>query len=107
MYVIPFCSHAMRALVAGGALMAAVKQLGPFPVGADNRTPDFKLKLPDGTGHLLRDALNVDVTAQGTAKTRAGYALAQAGNDCHSLWAPPDARRETRTDQVHHNHAIF
>ena len=36
----------------------------------DNRAPDYKLSLPDG-GHLLRDALNVDVTAQGTVKTRA------------------------------------
>ena len=54
----------------------------------DNRAPDYKLRLPDGGGHLLRDALNVDVTAQGTVKTRAGYALAQAGNDCHSLWSP-------------------
>ena len=54
----------------------------------DNRAPDYKLSLPDGGGHLLRDALNVDVTAQGTVKTRAGYALAQAGNDCHSLWSP-------------------
>ena len=33
----------------------------------DNRAPDYKLSLPDG-GHLLRDALNVDVTAQGTVK---------------------------------------
>ena len=54
----------------------------------DNRAPDFKLELPDGAGHLLRDALNVDVTTQGTVKTRAGYELIQAGNDCHSLWAP-------------------
>ena len=53
----------------------------------DNRAPDYKLSLPDG-GHLLRDALNVDVTAQGTVKTRAGYALTHAGTDCHSLWAP-------------------
>lgn len=53
----------------------------------DNRAPDYKLSLPDG-GHLLRDALNVDVTAQGTVKTRAGYALTHAGNDCHSLWSP-------------------
>ena len=67
--------------------MAITKQLGPFPAGMDNRAPDYKLSLPDG-GHLLRDALNVDVTAQGTVKTRAGYALAQAGNDCHSLWSP-------------------
>lgn len=68
--------------------MAITKQLGPFPAGMDNRAPDYKLRLPDGGGHLLRDALNVDVTAQGTVKTRAGYALTQAGNDCHSLWAP-------------------
>ena len=54
----------------------------------DNRAPDYKLRLPDGGGHLLRDALNVDVTAQGTVKTRAGYALTQAGSDCHSLWSP-------------------
>ena len=64
------------------------QRIGPFPLGMDNRVPDYKLKLPDGGGHLLRDALNVDVTAQGTVKTRAGYALAQAGNDCHSLWSP-------------------
>ena len=64
------------------------QRIGPFPAGMDNRAPDYKLSLPDGGGHLLRDALNVDVTAQGTVKTRAGYALAQAGNDCHSLWSP-------------------
>lgn len=54
----------------------------------DNRAPDFRLALPDEAGHLLRDALNVDVTQQGSVKTRAGYALAVAGTDCHSLWAP-------------------
>lgn len=53
----------------------------------DNRAPDYKLSLPDG-GHLLRDALNVDVTAQGSVKTRPGYARAVTGTDCHSLWAP-------------------
>ena len=70
--------------------MAAPKtqSIGPFPLGMDNRAPDYKMALPDEAGHLLRDALNVDVTAQGTVKTRAGYALAQAGNDCHSLWSP-------------------
>ena len=70
--------------------MAAPKtqSIGPFPLGMDNRVPDYKMALPDEAGHLLRDALNVDVTAQGTVKTRAGYALAQAGNDCHSLWSP-------------------
>ena len=66
------------------------QRIGPFPLGMDNRRPDFKLALgrEEGGGHLLRDALNVDVTAQGTVKTRAGYALTQAGNDCHSLWSP-------------------
>lgn len=54
----------------------------------DNRAPDFKLELPDGAGHLLRDALNVDVTAQGTVKTRAGYARNVSTSDGHSLWAP-------------------
>ena len=63
------------------------QRIGPFPLGMDNRRPDFKLALADG-GHVLRDALNVDVTAQGTIKTRAGYALAEAGLDCHSAFAP-------------------
>lgn len=64
------------------------QRLGPFPRGMDNRAPDFGLALPQGAGHLLRDALNVDVTAGGSVKTRAGYAMAQAGSDCHSLWSP-------------------
>lgn len=56
----------------------------------DNRRPDFKLALSkeEGGGHLLRDALNVDVTPQGSVKTRTGYTEALAGEDCHSLWAP-------------------
>lgn len=68
--------------------ISKTQRIGPFPAGMDNRAPDYKLRLPDGGGHLLRDALNVDVTAQGTVKTRAGYALTQAGGDCHSLWSP-------------------
>lgn len=63
-------------------------RIGPFPLGMDNRVPDHKLKLPEGGGHLLRDALNVDVTAGGGIKTRSGYTRAIAGTDCHSLWAP-------------------
>lgn len=63
------------------------QRIGPFPLGMDNRAPDFELELADG-GHLLRDALNVDITQRGSVKTRAGYALAQGGQDCHSLWAP-------------------
>ena len=70
--------------------MAAPKtqSIGPFPAGMDNRAPDYKLSLPDDGGHLLRDALNVDVTAQGSVKTRPGYARVVAGTDCHSLWSP-------------------
>lgn len=63
-------------------------EIGPFPLGMDNRAPDYALELPKGAGHLLRDALNVDFTAQGRTKTRKGYTLAQAGSDCHSAWAP-------------------
>ncbi|WP_040328056.1 hypothetical protein [Acidovorax delafieldii] len=62
--------------------------IGPFPLGMDTRVPDFSLTLGQGAGHLLRDALNVDVTEQGTIKTRPGYTLAQTGTDCHSMWAP-------------------
>lgn len=68
--------------------MAKPQQIGPFPLGMDNRAPDFKLALPQGAGHLLRDALNVDVTPQGTIKTRQGYAKSLGGSDMHSLWAP-------------------
>lgn len=64
------------------------QRIGPFPLGMDNRAPDFGLALPQGAGHLLRDALNVDVTPQGSVKTRAGQTLARAGVDCHSMWAP-------------------
>lgn len=66
--------------------------IGPFPRGMDNRRPDFKLALSkdEGGGHLLRDAVNVDVTPSGSVKSRAGYALAEAGLDCHSAWATID-----------------
>jgi hypothetical protein len=64
--------------------------VGPFPEGMDNRVPDFSMSLPNGAGHLLRDALNVDVTERGTVKTRKGYTLSLPWQDCHSLWAPID-----------------
>ena len=50
--------------------MATDSSIGPFPLGMDNRVPDFKLGLPRGAGHLLRDALNVDVTETGAAACR-------------------------------------
>lgn len=62
-------------------------EIGPFPLGMDNRAPDYALELPKG-GHLLRDALNVNITAQGRVKTRQGYTLVYGGADCHSAWAP-------------------
>lgn len=65
------------------------KRIGPFPYGMDNRAPDFKLSIPDG-GHLLRDAFNVDVTPQGTVKSRQGYTSAVAGVDAHSGWQGKD-----------------
>jgi hypothetical protein len=64
------------------------QRIGPFPLGMDNRAPDFSLALPENAGHLLRDALNVDVTPRGSLKTRKGQTLAQDGTDCHSAWAP-------------------
>jgi len=70
--------------------MAKNPSIGPFRAGMNNRRPDFKLALSkdEGGGHLLRDAVNVDVTGQGTIKTRAGYTLVEQGLDCHSAWAP-------------------
>ncbi|HOV19594.1 MAG TPA: hypothetical protein PLK10_09195 [Ottowia sp.] len=72
--------------------LAPTQRLGPFPLGMDNRVPDYQLKLPDDSGHLLRDALNVDITARGGVKTRTGYSQAIAGTDCHSLWSPVDGK---------------
>lgn len=66
------------------------QRIGPFPLGMDNRAPDYNLSLPNGAGHLLRDALNVDVTPSGSVKTRQGYKASIAGADVHSLWAPLD-----------------
>lgn len=68
--------------------MPSPQRIGPFPAGMDNRAPDYNLSLPNGAGHLLRDALNVDVTPSGSVKTRQGYKASIAGSDVHSLWAP-------------------
>lgn len=63
------------------------QRIGPFPLGMDNRVPDYSTSLPEG-GDLLRDALNVDVTVRGAVKTRQGFSVAVSGTDVHSLWAP-------------------
>ena len=65
------------------------QRIGPFPLGMDNRVPDYSTSLPEG-GDLLRDALNVDVTVRGAVKTRQGFSVAVSGTDVHSLWAPPE-----------------
>lgn len=70
-------------------MTAKTYRVGPFPAGMTNRAPGFALKLPMEAGHLLRDALNVDITAEGSVKTRKGYTRALAAADGHSLWAPP------------------
>lgn len=49
-------------------------KFGPFRRGMNNRAPEFALGKPQEGGDFLRDAVNVDITAQGTIKRRKGYA---------------------------------
>lgn len=62
--------------------------LGPFVNGMNNRRPAFALKDP-GSDVIaeLRQAVNVDITAQGSVKRRAGFTLQQAGVNCRSGWS--------------------
>ena len=55
--------------------------------GVNNRLDDHELVSKEGT--FLRGAANIDLTAKGHPRRRAGYAIAQAGTDCHSLWSHP------------------
>lgn len=48
-------------------------KLGPFPLGMDNRVPDYKMALPDEAGHLLRDALNVAGARRPSSPRRAAF----------------------------------
>ena len=59
-------------------------KIGPF-LGVNNLLPDTQLRTK--LGDWLRSAVNVDLTAAGTIKRRAGFELAQAGGACHSLWS--------------------
>ena len=63
--------------------------VGPFNLGVNNRLPDTQLEIPK-EGTFLRSAVNVDISNPGTVKRRAGYALALAGTDVHSLYATDD-----------------
>jgi hypothetical protein len=59
-----------------------------FALGMNNRSPDFKLRTKDG--YFLRDALNVDITSDGTLKRRRGTELKLSGLDARSIWASDD-----------------
>lgn len=59
--------------------------LGPFPLGMDNRLPDYALFDREAKVALLRTAVNVDVTNNGTLRRRKGRKQLIAGTDCHSL----------------------
>ncbi|MEG0194488.1 MAG: hypothetical protein RR857_23855 [Comamonas sp.] len=62
-------------------------RIGPFPFGVNNRLADHELtqSVGDGAVDLLRAAVNVDVTANGKLRRRAGFTLAHAGR-AHSAW---------------------
>lgn len=61
---------------------------GPWPLGMDNQSKEGALPA-DENGNLvaLRDALNVDIDAQGFVRRREGFDLAVAGSLCHSGWS--------------------
>lgn len=61
-------------------------KLANFAPGMNNRRPDYRLDAGED-GVFLRNAVNVDVTREGSIKRRRGAALAVPGTDCHSLWA--------------------
>lgn len=58
-------------------------------LGMNNRRPDFKLEKREGgrVDSFVRAAVNTDITAEGSAKRRRGYANFFSGARCHSLWA--------------------
>ena len=72
------------------AIKRSVQKAGPFIEGMTNRREAYVM--PNGdAGQLLRDAVNVDVSAQGRVRRRDGYTLTVAGHNCHSLWSPRSA----------------
>lgn len=69
--------------------MSDLQNLGPFPLGVDNRKADHALTQAVGRSSidLLRSATNVDVTAEGRVRRRAGCTAVLAGSNVHSLWS--------------------
>ena len=69
-------------------------RVGPFREGMNNRREAYTMPNSgqDGSSeYFLRDAVNVDVSAQGRLRRRDGYTLVSAGTGCHSLWSPTSA----------------
>jgi hypothetical protein len=64
-------------------------QLDDFSLGMNNRAPDFRLERREGRDvrSFVRNAVNADVTKEGTLRRRQGYARVVAGTACHSYWA--------------------
>jgi hypothetical protein len=62
--------------------------IGSIAPGLNNRRPDFKLDhvTNDKKDTFVRAAVNTDITTEGTAKRRRGFASLFAGAGCHSLW---------------------
>lgn len=54
--------------------MSDLQSLGPFSLGVDNRKADHALtqRVGNGSIDLLRSATNVDITAEGRVRRRAG-----------------------------------
>ena len=59
-------------------------QVGPWPKGINNRAPDYAV--PEGT---VRNAVDVDLTMDGRARRRQGYARIVTALDPHSLYTSP------------------
>lgn len=59
-----------------------------FPAGVNNLSPETAVP-----GNAVRAAVNVDFDRAGKWSRRDGTTLAVAGQDIHSLWAPPDGDR--------------
>lgn len=73
-----------------------------FAPGLNNRRPtdQLDLKLPDGTpATFLREAVNCDISAQGTIRRRPGFGLSRAGV-VHSVWGDGHAQGYAVIDGV-------
>ncbi|QEL64779.1 hypothetical protein OTERR_13030 [Oryzomicrobium terrae] len=73
-------------------------KLGPFK-GINNRLPATQLVGEEGA--FLADAVNVDITAAGTLKRRAGFGLITPLPGAHSLWGDEQAAFVADADTLH------